>query len=48
MYEINIYDISKDKSWKETFDSYYLFRKRVIKLKYSKKLKILSSSNLVD
>jgi hypothetical protein len=48
MYEINIYDISTDKYWKETFDSYYLFRKRVVKLKYSRKLMITSRSNLID
>lgn len=45
---INIYDNSTGKLWKEIFESYYLFRKRVIKLKYSKKLMITSRSNLVD
>ena len=48
MYYINIYDNSTGNSWKEEFDSYYLFRKRVNKLKYSKKLKITSRSNMVD
>lgn len=48
MYYINIYDKTTGKSWKESFESYYLFRKRVIKLKYSKKLMITSRSNLVD
>lgn len=48
MYYINIYDNSTGNSWKEEFDSYYLFRKRVMKLKYSKKLKITSRSNMVD
>lgn len=48
MYYINIYDNSTGNSWKEEFDSYYLFRKRVTKLKYSKKLKITSRSNLYD
>jgi len=43
---INIYDNSTGKLWKEEFDSYYLFRKRVIKLGYSKKLMITSRSNL--
>ena len=48
MYEIKIYDTTTDKTWIETFDSYYFFRKRVMKLKYSKKLKIISRSALVD
>lgn len=48
MYYINIYDNSTGNSWKEEFESYYLFRKRVNKLKYSKKLKITSRSNLYD
>lgn len=46
MYFINIYDKSTSKSWQEDFDSYYLFSKRVTKLKYSKKLVITSRSNL--
>lgn len=46
MYFINIYDKTTDKSWKEEFESYYFFRKRVTKLKYSKKLIVLSRSNL--
>ena len=48
MYFINITDNTTNKSWKEEFDSYYLFRKRVYKLKYSKKLFITSRSALVD
>lgn len=48
MYYIDIYDNSTKKSWREEFDSYFNFRKRVIKLKYSKKLVIISRSNLVD
>ena len=48
MYFINIYDKTTNKTWCENFDSYYLFRKRVIKLKYSKKLIITSRSLLVD
>ena len=47
MYFINIYDKSRGKSWKEEFDSYYFFRKRVTKLKYSKKLVITSRSALI-
>lgn len=48
MYFINITDNTTNKSWKEEFDSYYLFRKRMYKLKYSKKLFITSRSALVD
>lgn len=48
MYEITIYDTTTNKTWTETFNSYYFFRKRVMKLKYSKKLKIISKSSLVD
>lgn len=46
MYYINIMDLNTGKEWQEKFDSYYLFRDRVIKLKYSKKLIILSRSRL--
>lgn len=46
MYYINITDLETNKSWKEKFDSYYIFRKRVIKLEHSKKLFITSRSNL--
>lgn len=46
MYFINIFDKSTNKSWQEEFESYYLFNKRVTKLKYSKKLVITSMSNL--
>ena len=45
---INIYDNSTSKSWTEEFESYYLFKKRVNKLRYSKKLHITSRSNLLD
>lgn len=44
MYFINIYDKSTNKNWKEEFDSEYFFRKRLTKLKYSKKLIITSRS----
>lgn len=46
MYYINITDLETNKSWKEEFGSYYIFRKRVIKLEHSKKLFITSRSNL--
>lgn len=42
MYELTIYDKEKDRKWVEYYDSYYLFRKRIIKLRYSKRLIILS------
>ena len=45
MYEINIYDKTTKKEWTEYFDSYYLFKKRCIKLKFSKKLVVTSRSN---
>lgn len=46
MYFINLYDKTTGKGWQEEFDSYYLFRKRLTKLKYSKKLVVTSRSNL--
>lgn len=46
MYFIKIYDNTRDTSWIENFESYYLFRKRYTKLKYSKKLVVTSHSNL--
>ena len=48
MFYINILDTSTGKTWKEKFDSYYFFRKRVMKLKYSKKLMVTSRSILID
>ena len=48
MFEISIYDNTTKKKWTEHFDSYYLFRKRYIKLKHSKKLIMTSHSNLID
>ena len=46
MYFINIYDNTTNKSWEETFYDYELFKKRVIKLNYRKKLVITSRSIL--
>ena len=48
MFEIKILDIEKDKVFVENYDSYYLFRKRITKLRYSVKLIMLSHSNLID
>ena len=48
MYYIEIYDRENDKNWREEFDSYYFFRKRVIKLKYSNKLTMIYRSLLEE
>ena len=48
MYEIKILDNTTKKTFNETYDSYYLFRKRVMKLRHSTKLIMVSHSNLVD
>lgn len=48
MYYIVIYDKELMKGWRELFDSYYKFRNRYYRLKYSKKLVILSMSNLYE
>ena len=47
MYFIRIYNSETKKSWEERFTSYYFFRKRVTKLKYSKKLVVTSKSALI-
>ena len=47
MYFINIYNKTTNKSWKERYESEYLFRKRLTKLKYSKKLVVTSRSALI-
>lgn len=48
MYFINIVDKTTQKGWRETFDSYYLFRKRVVKLKHSNKLTMIYRSLLEE
>ena len=48
MFYVNILDKSTGKSWKEEFDSYYLFKRRYNKLRFSKKLVMTSYSNLID
>lgn len=48
MYYIEIVDLSTNKRWTEEYVSYYMFRKRVIKLGYSKKLMIVSRSNFEE
>ena len=47
-YFINIYDRATGNAWREEFESYYFFRKRIMKLKYSKKLVVTSRSALND
>ena len=48
MYYIHVLDTTTQKDWTEKFDSYYKFRNRVYRLIYSKKLMILSRSNLEE
>lgn len=48
MYEIKILDNTTKKVFIESHDSYYLFRKRVMKLRHSSKLTMVSHSSLVD
>ena len=47
MYEIKIHDNTTGKEWVEEYNSEYLFRKRYNKLRFSKKLTMLSYSNLI-
>lgn len=46
MYYIKIVDTETERIWTEEFTSYFHFKKRVNKLKYSERLRILSRSNL--
>lgn len=46
MYYMNIYDNTTGKAWREEFEKWGDFYKRYNKLKYSKKLWVLSHSNL--
>ena len=48
MYFINIYCKVDKRKWEETFYDYEKFRKRVIKLRYSKILTITSRSLLEE
>ena len=48
MFEIKILDNTTKKTFNENYDSYYFFRKRVMKLRHSSKLTMISHSNLVD
>lgn len=40
--KIKILDLTTNKTWEENFTSPYLMQKRINKLKYSKKLKVIS------
>lgn len=46
--EITIFDKNTQREWTEYYSSYYLFRKRVNKLKYSNHLIIVSRDNMID
>lgn len=48
MFEIKILDHTTKKTFNENYDSYYLFRKRYVKLRYSKKLQIMAHSTIID
>ena len=43
--KIRILDTTTNKTWEESFTSPYLMNKRINKLRYSKKLKIISTTN---
>ena len=45
-YFMNVYDITTGNAWREEFENWKDFYKRYCKLKYSKKLMVLSHSNL--
>ena len=47
-YFIKVYDLTTEKWWEENFDNYFLFRKRVVKLKHSKKLVMVARSLLEE
>ena len=46
MFYMNIYDKTTGNAWEETFETWQLFYKRFCKLKFSKKLMVLSHSEL--
>lgn len=41
--EIKIFNVETKKIWTEKFESYYFMQKRLNKLKWSKKLKVIST-----
>ena len=46
MFYLNIYDNSTGRAWQEVFEKWECFYKRYNKLRYSKKLFVLSHSPL--
>ena len=48
MYYVELLDNKTKKTFTKQFDSYYFFRKFLTKVRYSKKLTILSHSNEVE
>lgn len=46
MFFMNVYDNTTGKVWREEFEQWDIFYKRYCKLKYSKKLWVLSHSKL--
>ena len=42
--EIKIFNTETKKTWTEKFESYYFMQKRLNKLKWSKKLKVISTT----
>lgn len=46
MFYMNVYDNTTGKAWREEFGQWDIFYKRYCKLKYSKKLWVLSHSKL--
>ena len=45
---IHIKDKDTNKDWFETYDSFYQFRKRIKKLRYSTTLEIISRSSMSE
>ena len=46
MFYMNVYDKTTGKAWQEKFETWQSFYKRYCKLQHSKKLMVLSHSNL--
>jgi len=41
-YELTLIDKTTNRTWTEYYDSYYLLRKRIIKITHSKRIHMLS------
>ena len=48
MFKVEIQDRESGRSWEEEYESYAIYRKRIIKLRHSKKLRLLSHDPLLD